>query len=584
MAASKSQLELVLQAINKASGPIAEVKAAIAGLAPQAQKTSGVLAKLGDLGGISRIGDAAKGAYSHVAALASKVVGLGGDLYGLVKATAAEGGALAKASDSAGLAVDRFAALRYASGLTHDDFTQGITTFAKNLALAKTGFGKGPLQSLLEDASPAFLAQLKRTKTTQQALDLVIRAYERLNVGQKQAFGAAAFGGAGPKFVPFLSKGELAITDLQNAYGRLAGPQEDFARKSGAVTRALKDQEIAVDAAKKAALVQLYPAITEVAGALTTYVVNNRPYIELWARQFGKDLPSSIDLLLSKTSELYTDARRFVDKVGGMKNILIGLGLVAAGPTLLAFTQLGLAIGGTAVSGGIALATLGARGTAAMASLAFATSGATGAAGALRVALLALPALALAGLAAYTIKEQIDANKSLTRWKAADPKTRGEFRLNRPFQDAADPRDDFSSMGGRPSSLARFESRPGRGPRPVAAALGEPGAAGAAQPSPGRGGAVEVLTDMLERIRAASRAELGRGPAAAASLGPPRLGPTQDPKAPAVAALQRPQKGKLEIKVAFDEIPPGTKVTSSASGLDDTDVEIERGYSGAFVQ
>jgi hypothetical protein len=617
---SKSQLELVLQAVNKASGPLAEVKAAIAGLGPQAKQASSAVAKVGDASAISRFGEAAKGAYGHVAALVGKITDLSRGLYGAVKATAAEGGALAKASDGAGLAVDTFAQLRFASGLDHDSFTQGITTFVRSIGQAKAGFGKGPLQGLLEEANPAFLAQLKRAKGTEAALNLMISAYEKLtDAGKKQALAQAAFGGAGGKFVGFLSKGELGITNLRNSYARIAGPQELFARSSGAVNFALKRQELAMDAAKKTALVALYPAITQIAGAVEDFFVDKRPAIARWAADFGSKLPARVERFVGTLTGLWQAGERFVGALGGWRDVLLGVAAIIGTKVVLAIYAIGAAL----VANPVGLIVTGiALGAVLIVKYWTPIKGFFSGVWAsiqspvmavwdwLKATILA-PVGGLIASAWDSLKSYFPALwsgvkavfsawwttvKTLFSWSPlglviANWTPVKEFMvglwvvLREPVAGLLSlVREVFNwtPLGlviknwepikgffkGLWEGITRIFDEAWAKVKPIVDKIS--GAAGLLGKLPGLG--------LIQRVREIGRKEIEGGAAAPAGLGP-SLGP---PRAVGASSSQPPpKKGELKVKVDFSEIPPGVKVSSIASGLDD-DVEIDRGYSSAL--
>lgn len=354
MAAKEYPLSLVIRAVDKLSGPLRAMTATLNRITDPARKLGKDFSKFGEAAGlkqafqgISGFGGALKNVGGEVVNLGLRLFALasvaGVALFGIIRGAVDAGDQLAKMADRVGLGVDSYASLQHAAELAdieQEEFNSGLDKFSKNLGEAKAN--GGPLLDFLKKVSPALGEQVKNSKNVEQGLSLMTDAFVRLQDPQKRAaLATAAFGKSGAGFGNFFHQGSDAIQKQQIEYLRLAGSQEEFARNSSDLDDALRNSETAFLGLRSAAAGALFPAITALTKGVTEFIVKNRDGIGKWAKETGAALQKWIDgggieRTIAGLKDLADTGLSFVDKVGGLKTILIAIGVVMAGPLIAA--------------------------------------------------------------------------------------------------------------------------------------------------------------------------------------------------------------------------------------------------------
>jgi hypothetical protein len=93
----------------------------------------------------------------------------------------------------------------------------------------------------------------------------------------------------------FLHQGSAAIQEQQRRYMELTGSQEDFARGAGLLDNQMRETELAFTGLRNVAAGALFPALTQLAGAVTAFLVKNRDGLKRWATGAAAALQKWID-------------------------------------------------------------------------------------------------------------------------------------------------------------------------------------------------------------------------------------------------------------------------------------------------
>jgi hypothetical protein len=370
---ANKDLSLIVKLVDKASGPLQALQAKIGGLSTE--KVASKLEALDKSVGVSRLGSALQGVGSEVMNLGRSIVGVlaGGGIAGvaissLVAASIKAGDALSKQAEIVGMSVDSFASLGYAvqktSGLARDEFAGMMRSWNKTLGDVTRESG-GFWEAMAGDkgVSYALATQFKSVKSGTEGLILLARAVQKIPDPMRQAaLAQAALGEQGIKMLPFLRMGPEAMWKLRNRFFDLAGSQEEYAKRSSDTDDAITDTKVAWEGLKNAAITQIMPAIKQLTEAATDFFVKNRPAIVAWAKEFGDRLPARVANFVAQARQLGGWVSSFVERIGGMRTVLILTAAAITGPLIkslftlaavLLTSKIGLIVTGIAIAGAL---------------------------------------------------------------------------------------------------------------------------------------------------------------------------------------------------------------------------------------
>lgn len=253
----------------------------------------------------------------------------------MLKKFANAGDALGKLSSLTGFSVEALQEWRQAAelaGVDGESFNKSIGGFAKRLGELKAGTGS--LFTILNKLDPAFADQLKNVENTEQAFGMYIDKLRDIKDDSiRTALATAGFG---------RSAGNMAIL-AQNSAEAIEAMREQ-ARRSGLISeKSARQAELFNDALtllKDAALGvrnvigdALLPILTPLILKFKELLIGLRPQIAAFAKEFAKDLPDTLESLISKTnawfssvSDVAKSVNNFIDKIRAFSDILIGLG------------------------------------------------------------------------------------------------------------------------------------------------------------------------------------------------------------------------------------------------------------------
>lgn len=356
--AAEYPLSLIIKAVDRATAPLRAINQRIQKFTAPVRKLNNSFRALAEEAGLPRlvngfagVGRAVGRVGSEVLALGAKIAAMGAAaglaLYAMMRGAVNAGDDLATMADRVGLTVDAYAQLRYAAeqaDVSQQEFASSMDRFNRSLGEAKAGTGS--LLSFLERVSPALALQVRGAKSTDEALALMTRAFEKVkDPAKRAALGNAAFGRSGMQMAVFLGQGEKAILAQRQRYSELAGSQEKFALGAGALDNAMRETREAFGGLSNAAAGELFPALTDLAQALTNLLAGNRARVAEWAREVGTAISSWVQggglrELVDTMKQWGTTIAGVIEKLGGMKGVLIAVGTYMALPALAAVASL----------------------------------------------------------------------------------------------------------------------------------------------------------------------------------------------------------------------------------------------------
>lgn len=351
MADKEVPLSIVLRTVDKATAGVqAFNKRLEAQLKPikDFKKAFGELKEnLDEKYGFSRVVDGFKGVGGAISDVIGKVALVGGAIGVAVAGVLSLIDHFDNLGDTAerlGTSADFLAAFRYAAeraGAPLEAVDTSLQTLVTNIGAAKAGTGK--LLKFLNQISPVLARQVTSAHSLEEALGLLADAAAKLpDAARRSKLAAAALGDAA--LAPLLARGSKGIQELLTRYYELAGAQGEAAEAAGKTDDALKDLHASTDGVKAALVTGLAPALTEIIGKMTEWLVAHREDVAKWAEDIGKKLPSAVDSVVTAVSGAVRDVAGFVDAIGGWKVAAGALAVVMAGPLIEAVVALGAAL------------------------------------------------------------------------------------------------------------------------------------------------------------------------------------------------------------------------------------------------
>jgi len=351
MAGKEVPLSIVLRTVDKATAGVqAFNKRLEAQLKPvkDFKKAFGELKdNLDEKYGFSRVVDGFKGVGSAVSDLIGKIAVVGGAVGVAVAGVLSLIDHFDNLGDTAerlGTSADFLAAFRYAAeraGAPIEAVDTSLQTLLTNIGAAKAGTGK--FLKFLTQISPVLARQVTSTHSLEEALGLLADAAAKLpDAARRSKLAAAALGDAA--LAPLLARGSKGIQELLTRYYQLAGAQGEAAEAAGKTDDALKDLHASTDSVKAALVTGLAPALTDIIGKMTEWLVAHREDVAKWAEDIGKTLPAAVDEIVKAVKGAVAYVTTFIGAIGGWKVAAGALAAVMAGPLVAAVAALSVAL------------------------------------------------------------------------------------------------------------------------------------------------------------------------------------------------------------------------------------------------
>jgi hypothetical protein len=324
--ADSFQLKAILSAVDKISPTLQKVRTGI----NATHKT------FRDLGGASR---GLLGSVGLPAAISFGAVGF-------AALHAAQGaleyaGALQDASDKTGVAIGPLQSLQTvfeASGVSSEDFIESVTKLNKGLAEAGAGKDDSLLHLLTKLRIPLRDAH-GQIRSVESVLPQLADALEKNeNPAVRTRIAMELFGKAGAKMIATLKGGGKALIDAQNDAVRLGavlsdkatGALDDLGDSFGLISRQIKVQIAAAFAVAAPSVMAAVKAVSEWIGANKELLQQKiGGYIERIAKAFQGWVESGgFEALGTGIIRVVDGIDSFISAVGGLRNVLYGLGAI----------------------------------------------------------------------------------------------------------------------------------------------------------------------------------------------------------------------------------------------------------------
>lgn len=363
MADKETKLSLIIRAVDEATGPLKKINEQLQKQNAPFKAFGEQLKKFGEESGLTRLGQAFKGVGVAVANVGKEAFLLGAKIaaiatgaayafYSVVRSAVTAGSELELSAKRIGLSVDEYARLRFAAeqaGVPQEKFNTAMDQFVKQLGGVKAH--AGPMYEFLSKVGPGLLHQVEGAKSSKEAIDLMVGAFTAIpDPARRAKLATEIFGRSGEEMGQFLGLGADAIKALEDRFTELSGPQDEFAKRSRLLDKQMHETETAFLGVRNAVATELFPALGELAKAVTGILSDNREGLKEWAKETGKSISDwvkggGVQRLVDGLKDLKDAVLPIIEKIGGLKGAFTGVGIVMAGPLIGSVLSLVGAVG-----------------------------------------------------------------------------------------------------------------------------------------------------------------------------------------------------------------------------------------------
>ena len=354
MAGKGFPLKVVLEAIDKLSGPVMHAASTVRKLGTAAAGVRGTFSSLSGRMGVpvftaslkeagKRFGEFRELAGGAVRTLRNVAAGLAVVATSTLFATNAYAEYTGKIHDQVkvtGLSAESLQAWGFAAkqnGIEAEAFYSAMKVGSKNIGLAAVGQGKA------KDVLKGLGIQIKDTTGKFRSMDAMLPEIadkiRKLKTPQLQAAAASQiFGKSGADLLPFLlegSDGIKALSDRARELGLvLSGDAIEQGDRLGDTMDEVKGSLLGV---RNTIFAQLAPVIIDLAKRFTDFVIQNKPQIEAFAKTLAERLPAALDQIGAAFSALWAiispfiSVLSFLNDVFGLQNLILGVLAVTVG-------------------------------------------------------------------------------------------------------------------------------------------------------------------------------------------------------------------------------------------------------------
>lgn len=351
MAAGEEKLRLVLSAVDKTAAPLRAINRRIEAMTAPVRKVRNAFRALAKEAHLDKLGAGIAKVAGWARNLGIAAIGAGAGILAFTERTADSADELAEFTRLVGLGVEEFQELRWAAkraGIDGEVFSAAMKTLAKNVGDAKAGTGR--LAGLLKKVAPTTLKQIQATKSTGEALEVVLGAMRRLpDASRRNTLAAKAFGNSMLGLLATLSPEELAAFRKEaNDLGIV------MSSKTAAAAEELMDNVDALKASVSGIAARiaeaLFPDLKLVTDQLLVWIKNNRALIVSGGREWIVKVAKGVEALAVWLADALPKFADFVEHIGGLKVFLGGLALISFAPLISSLTSLGIALAGLEIA------------------------------------------------------------------------------------------------------------------------------------------------------------------------------------------------------------------------------------------
>ena len=339
--AAKFPLEVVIKAVDQATGVLSRVQKKIEETTSPVRRLGNSLKALSDSAGVPRVakalGGVASAAQTTVTNIAAVGAAAGAAAYGvfrLVKSVADAGDRMDELATKTGVNVVSLQRLAYAasfSGIETEQLADAVTKLNKNQAAAVGG--NATMVQWFQRAGIS--VQELRTLKPEQVLERVSDAIAALPAEspKRAALALALLGKSGANMIPFLAEGGKRIREMGDEAERLGLVMDEAATKQAAE---FNDQFDRVMGAVRGVAVTigsaLMPVLIPLLQQLREWIVANKGLVatraQEWAKALGESLPQIINgvaQLIAGVGALLGLVNPLVQALGGWQTAVVAL-------------------------------------------------------------------------------------------------------------------------------------------------------------------------------------------------------------------------------------------------------------------
>lgn len=299
-------LRILIQAVDKATGPLRGITRGLSGLVRPARMAGQVIGRLGkDLFKMALIGTAA-------------ITTLGAGIWTLVRRTADQGDAALLSAQKTGVQIEAYQRLAYAAKMGAVE-TEGLDTGLKFLNASIDAAGQGSKTDIkaFRDLGVSLKDASGQVRSTEDILISIADKFETMPDGpRKTAIAMAVFGRSGVDMIPMLNEGGAAIRrwgEEAQAAGLILS--EQAAKDADEFNDSLDRLKLGVFGLGNTLVSGLMPQLTQLIERVRTFISANKTEIIAKMTSVIQDLaaaaPPLIDGLVS-----------IIEVLGGMARVL----------------------------------------------------------------------------------------------------------------------------------------------------------------------------------------------------------------------------------------------------------------------
>lgn len=329
---TKYPLSIVVTALDKASAPMRTIRKKIDDVMAPAKRLRGALRleysasgipKI--LKGMGRVKDTMFGVVRAVGSLITKfsIVGTAAaaGAFAIVRSYAMAGDEIAKASLRLGIGTEKLQLWRYAadaSGIELELFNASMLTAVRQSAQAAAGFGP---------AAEAFdilgISALDATGKVRNMESLLPEIADKLalieSAGVRNAIASQIFGEEGVRMVQMLADGSSGLAKME-ARGKKLGAVMDQAgtKSSERFTAAVADLGVVLKSIRDIIASALIPVFSEFFEGLSANVIANRERLREFVRSFMTSLPERIEVIRANLKEFWASIHPVLQRLKGL--------------------------------------------------------------------------------------------------------------------------------------------------------------------------------------------------------------------------------------------------------------------------
>ena len=356
-AGKKFPLSIAIAAVDKVTKPMRKMRKGIDKVWAPVRRLRSGLGRLSKAAGLpqiiksfKRVGMAVGGVIKKVGSLVFKMALLGGAAVGfavaMVRSTASAGDNIAKTSSKLGIGVEALQEYRFAAeraGVPIATFDMAMQRMGRRVGEAANGMGEARM------ALRVLGIEARDSEGKVRSIEsLLPEVAEKLSLvgteNERNALAMKLFDSEGVALVNMLSDGSKGLAEMRDRARELGlVMSEDDVKAAEAFTDAQTDLFSSLAGVKTVISTALMPQLTSLSNKLTDLVLKHRGAIQQWSANFAKSLPDRLRSIQewlgkarAKLQTLMDVVEPAIDRFGGFNIVLGALATLLLGPVVAA--------------------------------------------------------------------------------------------------------------------------------------------------------------------------------------------------------------------------------------------------------